>query len=139
VESLQYNLLFRWFLDLNMTDAIWDNSTFSKNQQRLLEHRTADLFFSCVVGLARKHGTLIEAWASLKSFQPKSGPANPSDDDRGNPDVDYKGQKRRNQTHQSTTGADAKQMRKGRGKEAKLSFGLHALMENRNGLCVQGE
>jgi len=148
VESLQYNLLFRWFLDLNMTDAIWDNSTFSKNQQRLLEHRTADLFFSCVVGLAREHGwvsdehftvdgTLIEAWASLKSFQPKSGPADPKDSDPGNPDVDFKGHKRSNQTHQSTTDADARLMRKGRGKEAKLSFGLHALMENRNGLCVQ--
>ena len=82
VESLHYNLLFRWFLDLNMTDPIWDNSTFSKNQQRLLQHRTAELFFSSVVELACSHGwvsdehftvdgTLIEAWASLKSFQPK--------------------------------------------------------------------
>jgi transposase len=148
VESLQYNLLFRWFLDLNMTDPIWDNSTFSKNQERLLAHRTADLFFSCVVDLARAHGwvsdehftvdgTLIEAWASLKSFAPKGqGPA-PQDGDPGNPTVDFKGQKRSNQTHESQTDPSAKLMRKGAGKEAKLSFGLHALMENRHGLCVQ--
>lgn len=148
VESLHYNLLFRWFLDLNMTDPVWDNSTFSKNQERLLKHRVADLFFSCVVGLAREHGwvsdehftvdgTLIDAWASLKSFQPKTGPSNPSDGDGGNPDVDFKGQKRSNQTHQSTTDPEAKLMRKGKGKEAKLSFGMHGMMENRNGLCVQ--
>ena len=148
VESLHYNLLFRWFLDLNMTDPIWDNSTFSKNQQRLLQHRTADLFFASVVELARSHGwvsdehftvdgTLIEAWASLKSFQPKDQAADPKDDDRGNPTVDFKGQKRSNQTHESQTDPAAKLMRKGAGKEAKLSFGMHALMENRHGLCVQ--
>jgi transposase len=148
IESLQYNLLFRWFLDLNMTDAIWDNSTFSKNQERLLKHRTADLFFSSVVELARSHGwvsdehftvdsTLIEAWASLKSFQPKGQSPEPTDDDRGNPTVDFKGQKRSNQTHESQTDPEAKLMRKGPGKEAKLSFGMHALMENRHGLCVQ--
>lgn len=148
VESLHYNLLFRWFLDLNMTDPIWDNSTFSKNQQRLLQHRTADLFFSSIVELARGHGwvsdehftvdgTLIEAWASLKSFQPKGQPIAPDDDDRGNPTVDFKGQKRSNQTHESQTDPAAKLMRKGAGKEAKLSFGMHALMENRHGLCVQ--
>ena len=148
VESLHYNLLFRWFLDLNMTDPIWDNSTFSKNQQRLLQHRTADLFFAAVVELARSYGwvsdehftvdgTLIEAWASLKSFQPTGQPADPKKDDPGNPTVDFKGQKRSNQTHESQTDPEAKLMRKGAGKEAKLSFGLHALMENRNGLCVQ--
>jgi len=148
IESLHYNLLFRWFLDLNMTDPVWDNSTFSKNQARLLKHRVADVFFAAVVGLARDHGwvsdehftvdgTLIEAWASLKSFQPKSGPTDPRDGDGGNPEVDFKGQKRSNQTHQSTTDPDARLMRKGRGKEAKLSFGMHALMENRHGLCVQ--
>lgn len=148
VESLHYNLLFRWFLDLNMTDPIWDNSTFSKNQQRLLQHRTADLFFASVIELARSHGwvsdehftvdgTLIEAWASLKSFQPKGQPVAPRNDDRGNPTVDFKGQKRSNQTHESQTDPDAKLMRKGAGKEAKLSFGMHALMENRHGLCVQ--
>ena len=148
IESLQYNLLFRWFLDLNMTDAIWDNSTFSKNQERLLKHRTADLFFSSVVELARSHGwvsdehftvdgTLIEAWASLKSFQPKGQSPEREDNDRGNPTVDFKGQKRSNQTHESQTDPEAKLMRKGPGKEAKLSFGMHALMENRHGLCVQ--
>jgi transposase len=148
VESLHYNLLFRWFLDLNMTDPIWDNSTFSKNQQRLLQHQTADLFFAAVVDLARGHGwvsdehftvdgTLIEAWASLKSFQPKGQSVKPTDDDRGNPTIDFKGQKRSNQTHESQTDPEAKLMRKGAGKEAKLSFGMHALMENRHGLCVQ--
>jgi len=148
VESLHYNLLFRWFLDLNMTDPIWDNSTFSKNQERLLQHRTADLFFSSVVELARSHGwvsdehfsvdgTLIEAWASLKSFQPKGQPSQPTNNDPGNPEIDFKGQKRSNQTHESQTDPMAKLMRKGPGKEAKLSFGLHALMENRHGLCVQ--
>lgn len=148
VESLHYNLLFRWFLDLNMTDPIWDNSTFSKNQQRLLQHRTAELFFSSVVELARSHGwvsdehftvdgTLIEAWASLKSFQPKGQAVDFKDDDRGNPTVDFKGQKRSNQTHESQTDPAARLMRKGAGKEAKLSYGMHALMENRHGLCVQ--
>ena len=148
VESLHYNLLFRWFLDLNMTEPIWDNSTFSKNQERLLQHQTADLFFSSVVELAHSHGwvsdehftvdgTLIEAWASLKSFQPKGQAVEPKDDDRGNPTVDFKGQKRSNQTHQSQTDPAAKLMRKGPGKEAKLSYGMHALMENRHGLCVQ--
>jgi len=148
VEALHYNLLFRWFLDLNLTDAIWDNSTFSKNQERLLQHKVAELFFGCVVELAHQNGwvsdehftvdgTLIEAWASLKSFQPKRGPADPNDDDRGNADVDFKGQKRSNATHESQTDPEAKLRRKGKGKEARLSFGMHALMENRNGLCVQ--
>jgi transposase len=148
VESLHYNLLFRWFLDLNMTDVIWDNSTFSKNQERLLQHKVAELFFGCVVELAHQQGwisdehftvdgTLIEAWASLKSFQPKNGPVDPKDDDPGNTDVDFKGQKRSNATHESRTDPEAQLMRKGKGKEAKLSFGMHALMENRNGLCVQ--
>ncbi len=104
VESLHYNLLFRWFLDLNMTDAIWDHSVFSKNQARLLQHRTADLFFVCVVGLAQEHGwvsdehfsvdgTLIQAWASLKSFALKDGAAQKTDADPGNPSVDFKGTK----------------------------------------------
>jgi transposase len=148
VESLHYNLLFRWFLDLNLTDAIWDNSTFSKNQERLLQHKVAEMFFGCIVELAHENGwvsdehftvdgTLIEAWASLKSFQPKSEPCDPKDNDPGNTDVDFKGQKRSNATHQSTTDPEAQLMRKGKGKEAKLSFGLHVLMENRNGLCVQ--
>jgi transposase len=150
IESLSYNFLFRWFLDLSFTDPIWDNSTFTKNQERLLKHETAEVFFTCIVGLAREHGwvsdehftvdgTLIDAWASLKSFQPKRGPKDPTDGDSGNPSVDFHGQKRSNATHESTTDAEAQLARKGRGKEARLCFGLHALMENRNGLCVQAE
>jgi transposase len=150
VESLHYNLLFRWFLDLNLTEGVWDNSTFSKNQERLLQHEVAEVFFAAVVELAQQcgwasddhftvDGTLIQAWASLKSFQPQPGPANPKDEDPGNADVDCKGQKRSNATHQSTTDPEAQLMRKGKGKEAKLSFGLHALMENRHGLCVQAK
>lgn len=149
-EALEYNLLFRWFLDLNLLDPIWDHSTFSKNQNRLLAHKTAELFFARVVELAREQGwvsdahftvdgTLIDAWASLKSFQPKNGPKNNGDGDPGNPSVDFHGEKRSNATHQSTTDPEAQLARKGRGKEAKLCFGLHALMENRNGLCVQAE
>jgi transposase len=148
IEALDYNLLFRWFLDFNLTDPVWDNSTFTKNQHRLLEHRAAELFFARVVALAREHGwasdahftvdgTLIDAWAGLKSFQPKDGPKNPGDGDTGNPSVDFHGEKRSNATHQSTTDPEAQLARKGRGKEARLCFGLHALMENRNGLCVQ--
>ena len=150
VEALEYNLLFRWFLDLNLLDPVWDNSTFTKNQDRLLSHQTAELFFARIVGLAREHGwvsdehftvdgTLIEAWASLKSFQPRTGPKDPTDGDPGNPSVDFHGQARRNATHQSTTDAEAQLARKGRGKEARLCFGLHALMENRHGLCVQAQ
>ena len=150
IEALEYNLLFRWFLDLNLMDAIWDNSTFTKNQARLLAHQTAEQFFARIVELAREHGwvsdehftvdgTLIDAWASLKSFQPKTGPKNPDDGDPGNPSVDFHGQKRPNATHQSTTDAEAQLARKGRGKEARLCFGLHALMENRHGLCVQAQ
>lgn len=147
VEAVEYNLLFRWFLDLNFTDPTWDNSTFTKNQQRLLEHEVAQRFFDRVVGLATEHGwvsdahftvdgSLIEAWASLKSLAPKGGPRPPNDGDPGNPSVDFRGQKRANDTHQSTTDPQARLARKGRGKEARLCYGLHALMENRNGLCV---
>jgi transposase len=150
IEALEYNLLFRWFLDFNLMDPIWDNSTFTKNQDRLLEHQAAELFFARIVGLAREHGwvsdahftvdgTLIDAWASLKSFQPKEGPGNPTDGDGGNPSVDFHGEKRSNATHQSNTDPEAQLARKGRGKEARLCFGLHALMENRHGLCVQAE
>ena len=135
IEALEYNLLFRWFLDLNLMDPIWDNSTFSKNQERLLQHEAAELFFARIVELARAHGwvsdehftvdgTLIDAWASLKSFQPKSGLKSPTDGDPGNPSVDFHGEKRSNATHESTTDAEAQLARKGRGKEARLCFGL---------------
>ncbi len=150
MEALDHNLLFRWFLDLNLLDPVWDHSTFSQNQNRLLQHRPAALFFARIVGLAREHGwvndahftvdgTLMDAWASLKSFQPKTGAKPPTAGDLGNPSVDFHGQRRSNATHQSTTDPEARLLRKGQGREAKLCFGLHALMENRHGLCVQAE
>src|SRR5262245_29445885 len=106
VETLHYNLLFRWFLDLNLTDGIWDNSTFTVNQQRVLEHEAAKRFFAQIAELARERGwmseahftvdgTLIQAWASLKSFAPRTGENQKTDEDPGNPSVDFKGQQRR--------------------------------------------
>ncbi len=148
-EQLDYNLLYRWFLDMDMVEPGFDHSTFSKNRERLLEHHIAEKFFIAVVEGARSagllsaehftvDGTLIEAWASMKSFRPRE--EKPEDreppDDPGNPTVDFRGKKRRNDTHASTTDPEAKLARKGKGKEAKLSFTAHALMENRNGLLV---
>jgi transposase len=141
---LQTDLLFRWFVDLSLDEAVFDASVYSKNQVRLLEHEVADLFFAEVVELARRHGwisddhfsvdgTLIEAWASLKSFRPKGEEQGPGS---GNGWTDFKGEKRSNDTHASTTDPEAKLVRKGPGKEARLCFGAHATMENRNGLCV---
>ena len=147
-EQLEYNLLFRWFLDMDMTEPAIDHTTFSRNRERLLSHDVAGRFFAVVVGQARRakllssehftvDGTLIEAWASLKSFQAKDKKhRRDPPDDPGNPSVDFKGEKRSNETHASTTDPDAKLMRKGPGKEAKLSYSGHALMENRNGLLV---
>lgn len=145
-ERLQYDLLFQWFLDINPdeVEALFEASVFSKNQQRLLSHATADVFFAAVVEMARERqwvsnehfsfdGTLIEAWASLKSFRPKDDQQGPG---AGNPWQDFHGEKRRNETHQSTTDEEAKLLRKGPGKEAKLCFAAHAAMENRHGLCV---
>ena len=142
---LQTDLMFRWFVDLPLDEAVFDASSYSKNQQRLLQHAVADLFFTTVVELARHHGwvsddhfsvdgTLIEAWASLKSFRPKDTDQGPGG---GNAWMDFKGQKRRNDTHESTTDSEAKLVRKGPGKEARLSFAGHATMENRHGLCVR--
>jgi len=139
-ERMEYDLLFRWFLDMDVEESGFDASTFSKNRGRLMEHEVAGKFFAEVVALARaarllddEHftvdGTLIEAWASAKSFRPKT------DADQG-PDGDFHGQQRRNDTHQSTTDGDARLMRKGPGKEARLSFGAHALMDSRHGLCA---
>src|SRR6218665_1329442 len=146
-ERLRYDLLFQWFLDINPDEpeAIFEASSFSKNQRRLLGHATADAFFARVVELARAQrwlsdehfsidGTLIEAWASMKSFRPKDEP--PQGPGGGNPWQDFHGEKRSNQTHQSTTDPEAKLLRKGPGKEAKLCFAGHAVMENRTGLCV---
>jgi Transposase domain (DUF772) len=147
VEQLHYNLLYRWFLDMDLSEPVFENSTFSKNQQRLMEHEVAKLFFAQVVQLAREHGwvsnehfsvdgTLIESWVSLKSFVPKDRSSGRDDQDPGNPDVNFRGQKRSNATHQSTTDPQARLRKKAAGQEAKLCFGLHALMENRHGLYV---
>lgn len=143
-EMLDYNILFRWFLDMDLEQPGLDQSNFSRLRERLSQAETAKRFFDAVVTAARKanllsnehftvDGTLIEAWASLKSFKPKDGP--PSDGGSGGM-VDFRGQRRSNDTHESTTDPQAKLMRKGPGKEARLSYGGHALMENRHGLCV---
>lgn len=147
VEELEYNLLFRWFVGLNMDDRIWDATTFCKNRDRLLKGDIAQAFFEQVLEqasaqglLSDEHftvdGTLIEAAASLKSFKNKSDQGQTPPDDPGNPTVDFHGEKRSNQTHQSTTDAEARLCKKGKGKEAKLGYAGHVLMENRNGLAV---
>jgi transposase len=147
-EMLEYNLLFRWFLDLDPEAPAFDASTFSKNRERLLAHEVAVRFFDAVVRQARaagllsdEHfsvdGTLIDAWASLKSLQRKdAGQAPPPPDDPGNPTVDFHGERRSNKTHQSTTDPEARLWRKGGGREAKLCFAGHVLLDNRHGLCV---
>ncbi len=146
-EQLDYNLLFRWFLDLELDEASFDHSTFSRNRARLLEHEVAGEFFRGVVAQARalkllsdEHftvdGTLVEAWASLKSFKRKDrGPGEPPADP-GNPNVNFHGERRYNATHQSSTDPEAQLAKKGPGKEAKLSYSANALMENRHALLV---
>jgi transposase len=145
-EQLDYNLLFRWFLNMNMVEESFDHSTFSLNRARLIEHDVARQFFASVVNQARaarllsgEHftvdGTLIDAWASLKSFRPKGAKKDPPDDP-GNPTVNFHGEKRSNETHESTTDPEAKLARKGDGQPARLSFTQHALMDNRYGLLV---
>lgn len=151
VEQLRYNLLYRWFVGLGMSGKVWDRSTFSKNRTRLIEGDIADRFFSLVVELANKKklvskdhfsvdGTLVEAWASLKSFQKKQDQDNNKDDDSSdggrNQSVDFHGEKRSNETHASTTDPEAKLYTKAKGQTAKLSFMGHLMMENRNGLAV---
>jgi transposase len=147
-EQLNYNLLFRWFLDMDMIEPGWEHTTFSRNRERLLAHDVAGEFFRAVVQRAerehlvsREHfsvdGTLIEAWASLKSFKKKDAPKDQEPpDDPGNPSVDFHGEKRTNQTHASTTDPEAKLMCKGPRQTAKLSYAAHTLMENRHGLLV---
>jgi transposase len=146
-EQLDYNLLFRWFLDMDMSEASFDPTVFTHNRDRLLAHDVAGQFFRAVVDQARaaglmshEHftvdGTLIEAAASLKSFKKKDDDDMTPPDDPGNPTVDFRGEKRSNETHESKTDPDAKLARKGDGKEAKLCYSAHALMENRNGLLV---
>jgi transposase len=147
VEEIDYNILFRWFVGLNLDDEIWDATTFTKNRDRLLEADVAKRFLAEVVELARKKdfvsdehftvdGTLLEAWAGAKSFQPKEGKHLPPPDDPGNPTVNFRGERRSNETHESKTDPEAKLARKGDGKESKLSYSGNLLVENRNGLIV---
>jgi transposase len=148
MERLETDLLFRWFVGLGIDDPVWDHSTFSKNRDRLLEGDMAAKFLSAVLAqprvkrlLSTEHfsvdGTLIEAWASMKSFRPKDGADDPPADGGGrNPEANFRGEKRSNQTHVSSTDPEARLYRKGAGKEAKLCFLGHALMENRSGLVV---
>ena len=149
MEQLEYNLLFRWFVGLNMDEAVWVPTVFTKNRDRLLEGDVAEKFFQLVLTEARgagllsdEHfsvdGTLIEAWASQKSFQRKDQPA-PPPDDPGNPTVDFHGEKRSNDTHESTTDPDARLARKSGGHEAKLAYCGNVMIENRNGLVVDTE
>jgi transposase len=148
MEQLDYNLLFRWFVGLSMDDEIWDPTVFTKNRDRLLRGQIAVLFFEQVLAEARERGltsdehftvdgTLVEAWAGLKSFKRKDGSDDQTPpDDPGNPTVNFHGEKRSNETHQSTTDPDARLATKGSGQEAKLFFMGHVVMENRNGLAV---
>lgn len=147
-EQLDYNLLFRWYLDMSADEPTFDASSFSRNRDRLLDHDVAGKFFAAVVEQARAahlmshdhftvDGTLIEAMASLKSFRRKDEEPNDREppDDPGNPTVNFHGEKRSNETHASTTDPEARLARK-KGKESKMSYSAHALMENRNGLIV---
>jgi transposase len=149
MEQLDYNLLFRWFVGLTMDDPVWDATVFTKNRERLLRGDIHQLFFDQVLAQARDRcllsdehftvdGTLVEAWAGQKSFKKKDGSDQEPPDDPGNPTVNFHGEKRRNDTHQSTTDPDARLYTKGSGHEAKLCFIGHVVMENRNGLAVGG-
>jgi transposase len=146
MEQLDYNLLFRWFVGLSLDDAIWEVTVFTKNRERLLRGDIARAFFERVVAqaqarrlLSAEHftvdGTLLEAWAGLKSFRRKDTPA-PPPDDPGNPTVDFHGERRTNATHASTTDPEARLARKSQGHEAQLAYQGHVLMENRHGLAV---
>src|SRR3989454_6199597 len=155
MEEMDYNLLFRWFVGLNADDAVWDATVFTKNRDRLLQADVAKQFLAEVVEQARSRGltsdehftvdgTLLEAWAGAKSFQPKGEKKTPppdddTDHDPGNPTVNFHGEKRSNDTHESKTDPESLLARKGQGKEAKLSYSGHLLVENRNGLIVDAE
>jgi transposase len=147
MEEMDYNILFRWFVGLNLDDPVWDATVFTKNRDRLLEAEVAKEFLARVVGHAREQGwmsdehftvdgTLLEAWASLKSFQRKDKTKSAPPGDPGNPTVDFHGEQRSNQTHESKSDPQAQLARKGKGKEAKLSYSGNLLVENRNGLIV---
>ena len=142
MEQLNYNLLFRWFVGMGMDEVVWNHAVFSKNRERLLNEEVAEVFFKRVLERAKPYlsdehftvdGTLIEAWASHKSFRPKDGGEPPSGNGR---EVDFHGEKRSNETHRSTTDPDARLYKKSKGSEAKMSYLGHALMENRHGLLV---
>jgi transposase len=146
MEQLDYNLLFRWFVGLGMDDAVWSPTTFTKNRDRLLDGDIAAAFFDAVLIhadsqrlLSDEHftvdGTLLEAWASQKSFRPRD--TDPPPDGGGNPTVNFHGQRRTNATHQSTTDPDARLYKKARGREARLGYLGHVLMEHRSGLIVK--
>ena len=150
MEEMDYNLLFRWFVGLNADDEVWDATTFTKNRDRLLEADVAKAFLARVVAQARAQGltsdehftvdgTLLEAWASAKSFQPKPEKPSPPPDDPGNPTVNFRGERRSNETHESKTDPEAQLARKSDGKESKLSYSGNLLVENRNGLIVDAE
>jgi transposase len=147
MEEIDYNILFRWFVGLNLDDEVWDATVFTKNRDRLLEAEVAKDFLALVVEQARGQGwasdehftvdgTLLEAWASAKSFQPKNKKGSFPPEDPGNPTVNYRGEKRSNQTHESKSDPEAQLARKGAGKEAKLSYSGNLLVDNRNGLMV---
>lgn len=149
MEQIDYNLLFRWFVGLGVDDPVWDHSTFSKNRDRLLDADVAAKFLAAVLRhpkvkrfLSDEHfsvdGTLVEAWASLKSFRARDGSGEPPSPGR-NGERDFHGEKRANDTHESKTDPDAKLYRKGKGQPAKLCFMGHALIENRHGLVVQAD
>jgi transposase len=149
MEQIDYNLLFRWFVGFSMDDEVWNHSTFSKNRDRLLEAEIAHRFFAEILEQARQarllsdehfsvDGTLIEAWASMKSFRPKDEDDPPGSGGGRNAEVDFRGKARRNDTHESKTDPEAKLFRKGKGKESKLCYQGHLLMENRHGLVVDG-
>jgi transposase len=149
MEEMDYNLLFRWFVGLNADDPVWDATVFTKNRDRLLEADIAKEFLAEVVAQAQRRGltsdehftvdgTLLEAWAGQKSYQAKGGKPSPPDDP-GNPTVNFRGERRSNETHQSTSDPEARMARKGPGKESKLSYCGNLLVENRNGLIVNAE
>jgi transposase len=152
-EQLRYDLLFKWFLDLNLEDEPFDHSSFAKNRRRLLEHSISRQFFEAVVRQARRRhllssqhftvdGTLLESWASMKGLRPRSDgdkPGGAGGSGPSNPDVDFRGQRRANETHFSPIEPEALMARKGMGKETRLCFSGHVLMENRHGLAVDVE
>lgn len=160
LEHLRFNLLYRWFVGLAPDSRIWDESVFTKNRDRLLAGKIAQKFFEQVLEQARKKGltsnqhftvdgTLVQAWASFKSFEPKEEQKDEKSDrdndgfgsggDRGNPSVDFRGEKRSNETHESKTDSECRLYRKSKGSEAKLSYMGHVMMENRNGLAVDAK